>query len=139
MKAISFLKEYQKDISLLIMRVCFGLAFSVHGYGKVFGERMDGFAEGVSEMGFPLPVVFAWSAALSELAGGILLALGLFTRPAAFFALSTMAVAFFIRHGADPFKVKELAYCYMIFSIAILSSGAGRLGLDEILRAKNNK
>lgn len=134
MKEFVFFRDYQKDIALLIMRICFGLAFALHGYGKVFGGRMDGFANGVAEMGFPLPALFAWAAALSELAGGILLALGLFTRPAALFAFSTMAVAFFIRHGQDPFKVKELAFCYMVFSIAIFASGAGRLSIDSTIR-----
>ena len=63
------------DLGLLILRVLAGAGIAYHGYGKLFGGRMDKFAEGVAAMGCPMPEVFAWAAALSEVAGGILLAL----------------------------------------------------------------
>src|SRR3989338_5873123 len=90
-------KECMTDIGLLWLRVLTGLGMAYHGYGKVFGGSMDKMTEGVAAMGFPAPEFFAWAAALSEFAGGILLVLGLFTRPAALFILITMAVAVFIK------------------------------------------
>ncbi len=93
---------------------------------------MEGFAKGVAAMGFPLPTVFAWAAALSEFAGGILLTLGLATRTSAFLIFMTMFVAAFIRHGGDPFKVKELALAYWTASGALVLTGGGKFALDRM-------
>src|SRR3989338_2225058 len=103
------LKGNLVDAGLLWLRVLRGAAMVYHGYGKVFGGHMEGMIQGVAGMGFHAPVFFAWAAALSEFAGGILLVLGLFTRPAALFILITMGVAAFVAHANDPFTPKELA------------------------------
>lgn len=99
-----------------------------HGYGKVFRGKMDRFAEGVAAMGFPLLGFFAWSAGLSEFLGGLLIVIGLGTRPSALFVFITMGVAAFIRHGADPFSRKELALAYWAMAGAVILWGpdAGR-------------
>jgi len=109
-----------------------GIAF-LHGYGKVFGGRMEQFAESVAKMGFPMPHFFAWASALSEFLGGILIALGLGTSVAAFFVFINMSVAAFIRHSNDPFNVKELALLYWIFAMAIVLIGPGSLSLDRYI------
>ncbi|HXV28682.1 MAG TPA: DoxX family protein [bacterium] len=130
------IKENLREVGFLGLRLFFGGVMAYHGYGKIFGGRMDKFAEGVGQMGFPFPEFFAWASALSELAGGVFLALGLWTRPAAFFILSTMSVAFFIRHRLDPFKVKELALAYGTVAFAFLMAGGGRWSLDRLLSKK---
>jgi putative oxidoreductase len=84
-------------------------------------------------MGFPSPDLFAWAAALSEFLGGILIALGLGTRIAAFFVFSTMTVAVFIRHASDTFDVKELALLYGTIAMAIVLIGPGRFSLDYLI------
>jgi len=127
-------KEYLPDIGLLWLRVFMGLGIAHHGYGKVFGGKINHFAEGIASMGFPVPEFFAWAASLSELLGGICIALGLFTRPAALFVFVTMAVAAFIKHGADPLKRKELALAYWTVSGALMFLGSGRFSLDYLLR-----
>lgn len=119
------------DLGLLFLRVMTGVGIAIHGYGKVFGN-MDGMVQGVAAMGFPMPVVFAWAAALSEFAGGILLALGFLSRLSALMIFITMSVAAFITHAADPLKVKELAYAYWTMSGALVILGAGSLSLDQI-------
>jgi len=97
------------DLGLTMLRVGAGLALALaHGRAKM--PPSDRFIDGVESMGFPLPELFAWAVALSEFLGGLLLTIGLATRPAALFILATMGVAFFIRHGSDPFRDKELAF-----------------------------
>ena len=96
----------------------------------------DGFIEGTATMGFPLPVVFAWAAALSEFAGGLLVAVGLATRPAAFFAAFTMATAFFVRHGGDAFGDREKPYLFLVVFVALVLAGAGRYSVDGWIRQR---
>jgi putative oxidoreductase len=127
-------REKSLNLGLLWIRVFMGLGISLfHGYGKVFGGRMEQFTEGVGKIGFPSPDLFAWAAALSEFLGGILIALGLGTRIAAFFVFSTMTVAAFIRHASDTFDVKELALLYGTIAMAIVLIGPGRFSLDYLI------
>lgn len=127
-------RENSFNFGVLWLRVLTGLGISfVHGYGKVFGGNIDKFAGGVAEMGFPAPVFFAWTAALTEFVGGIFIALGLGTRIAAFFLFVNMSVAAFIRHGSDPFDVKELALLYWTMTGAIMFIGPGLLSLDHFI------
>jgi putative oxidoreductase len=120
------------DLGLLVIRLAFGLSLAIaHGKGKV--PPSERFIEGAAKLGFPAPEFFAWAAALGEFGGGILIAVGLFTRPAAFLVLCTMATAFFLRHGADPYEDKEMAMLYGVFGLAMLIAGAGRYSLDAWL------
>ena len=125
-------RSWSRDSAVLLLRVWLGAMMIYHGYGKVF-ERIDGFTEGVAKMGFPMPEFFAWAGALSEFGGGILLILGLFSRPAALFVSSTMFVAAFVRHLDDPFGKKELALTYLVMAIALAITGPGKYSLDRKL------
>jgi putative oxidoreductase len=120
-----------RDFGLLLVRLFFGGVLAVmHGLGKL--PVSDDFVAGVANMGFPLPAMFAWAAALSEFVGGVLLALGFLTRPAALFVCATMAVAAFITHAADSFQTKELALSYGVVALALMFTGAGRFSLDHL-------
>lgn len=128
------------DLSLTAMRVFTGLALALaHGLGKVRGAGdPDGFVQNAPEaMGFPLPVLFGWMAALSEFAGGILLAVGLLTRVASFFVLSTMAVAAFYHHmylQSDPFLGYERALLFLVIALQFIVLGGGRFSIDRFIR-----
>jgi putative oxidoreductase len=126
------------DAGLLWLRVLAGLTIASHGYDKIFGGTiMPQMIEGVRAMGFPAPVLFAWLAALSEFVGGLLIAFGLGTRIAAFFAAFTMGVAFFVAHAQDPFQVKELAMLFGVVFVALIFTGAGRYSLDAMCCCRN--
>lgn len=131
------MKKVALDLGLLLLRVMTGAGMAYHGYGKVFGGFMPKMIEGVTAMGFPMPAAFAWAAALSEFAGGLLLIAGLFTRFAAFFIFCTMSVAFFIVHGKDPLQVKELALAYWVVALSLMMTGPGPLSLDRIFCKKS--
>jgi len=127
------LRDDFRNLGLLWLRILMGSGIAFHGYGKILGGSMDGFAQLVDQMGFPYPVLFAWGAASSEFLGGICIAAGLFTRVAAFFIFVTMSVAAFIKHGMDPFKVKELALAYWTMAGTLFLTGAGKFSLDWIV------
>jgi len=134
--ALSFLDRY-RDHGLLILRVGVGVIFMFHGWPKICGgvemwTRLGG-AVGIFGIGFA-PVFWGFMAAASEFGGGLLLALGLLARPAAFFMFCTMVVAsaFHISAG-DGFAI----YCHalkLVFVFAgLLLTGPGKFSLDSVL------
>ena len=123
------------DLGLLVIRLAFGLSLAIaHGKGKV--PPSEKFIAGAASLGFPAPELFAWAAALGEFAGGILIAIGLLTRPAAFLIVCTMATAFFLRHAADPYADKEMALLYGVVGLALLIAGAGRYSFDSLIASR---
>lgn len=125
------------NAGLLFLRVLLGSGIAYHGYNKIFGGQMTMLTQGVAKLGFPMPEVFAWAAALSEFAGGILIIFGLLTQPAAFFLLVTMLVAIFGVHKNDPLQAKELAIAYATGAGALMLTGAGRFSLDSVFFKKS--
>ncbi len=121
------------ELGILIFRMIIGFTMAfAHGLGKLPPPEM--LVKGVGAMGFPVPVAFAWSAAMSEFLGGICLGMGLFTRAAALFMGFTMSVAFFVAHGADPLAKKEMALLYLASCLLLFFHGAGKFSLDRLIR-----
>jgi putative oxidoreductase len=110
------------------MRILLGINFAVHGAQKLFGV----FGGAPAEM--PLPLLYP--AGGVELVGGVLVALGLFTRPAAFICSGLMAAAYFMAHAPQGFwpilnrGELAIAYCWMFLYIA--AAGPGAWSLDGI-------
>lgn len=121
------------NLGLAFLRLA-GIGLAYHGYQKVFGGNMSGFADGVEKMHFPLPMVFAWAAALSELVGGAMVAIGLYARAGAAFAAITMFVAAFIATASEPFEKREMALCYLVIMLAVACLGAGKWSVDGLIR-----
>lgn len=123
------------DLGLLLFRLFIGLTMALaHGIGKVPPPAQ--LVDGVTGMGFPFPLFFAWAAALSELIGGFLIAAGLFTRLSALALGGTMAVAAFVAHANDPFSSKEMALLYLSACVLLFFQGAGKHSLDRIVLKK---
>ena len=123
------------DVGLLLLRVFAGLTMAVaHGWKKVADP--SGIIENAAGLGFPMPALFGWAAALSEFLGGLLLAVGLLTRPSALLIAVTMAVAGFLRHASDPFQKKELAFVYLAVAICFVLTGSGRYGVDPLIQPR---
>ena len=123
------------DLALLLIRVVAGLAFMLHGWGKIqnpFGWMgPDGFAPGI----------FQALAALSEFGGGLAWILGLLTPLASLGIACTMAVAFSFHAivRGDPFVSMtggpsfELAAVYFCIALLLIAMGPGRLSVDRRL------
>ncbi|MSP60504.1 MAG: DoxX family protein [Myxococcales bacterium] len=126
------------DLAWAMVRVVFGFWLALfHGKSKVMGD-LGPFAEGVGKLGFPMPLFFAWCAALSEFAGGLLVGVGLLTRPAAAFAAFTMLVALY-NHRADGVGKMELAAFYFVVMVAAVMLGGGRFSLDAVIGGMRKK
>lgn len=109
---------------LSLFRIVIGFLFMIHGTSIVFGWPL---AQTMPVGDWP-----GWWAGLIEFVTGLLVMLGLFTRPAAFLASGTMAVAYFWMHQPkglwpiDPHQGGELSvlYCFAFFLLVFLGPGA---------------
>ena len=117
-------------INLAILRITTGLMFLQHGLQKI------GYLEGRIRV-FP---ELTWFAMVLELAGGILIILGMFTRPVAFLLSGQMAVAYLThvaRGGFWPIlNGGERAYLFCFIFLFIVAAGSGNFSLDGWLGRK---
>ena len=119
---------------LSLLRIVAALLFLEHGLSKFFG-----FPSATA----PHPELFdlEWFAATIELVGGILLALGLFTRAAAFIMSGEMAVGYFLVHAPQSFYPylnhgeAAVLYCFVFFYFVF--AGGGPLSLDALIWRQN--
>jgi putative oxidoreductase len=126
------INEKPTDQGLLLLRVVAGVALAwAHGLGKV--PPSENFVNRVAAMGMPAPELFAWLAGFAELGGGLLLAIGLLTRPVAALLVLHFVVVVFLAHSGDPFRSRELALLFGTIAGLLLFSGAGRYSVDRLI------
>lgn len=111
--------------ALAALRIVSGLIFLEHGTQKFLGfppGQMAGFGWSLNNLG-----AFA---GIIELIAGALITIGLLTRPAAFIASGTMAVAYWYAHAPrDFFPVNNMGdaailYCFVFLYLAFAGPGA---------------
>lgn len=125
------------DAALLLNRLAVGVVFAAHGAQKIFSYGMDGVTQAFQGMGIPLPGLNAYLASYTEFLGGIMLALGLFTRVVSVPVAFTMVVAIAMVHGKNGFFIQNSGWEYnmvlLIMTGTLLLSGAGRFSLDALI------
>jgi putative oxidoreductase len=124
------------DLVLLVLRIPLGIIFVAHGAQKVFVHGLAGVTEGFAGMGVPLPGLVAPFIALLELVGGVMLILGVLTRPVALLLLFEMLGALFIVHLAAGFFLPrgyEFVLILAAVALAIVIAGAGAYSIDGLL------
>jgi putative oxidoreductase len=126
------------DLGLLLMRLVVGTIFMAHGGQKVFGwfggPGLDGFAEDLSGMGYSPADALAALTGFTELVGGVLVVLGLFTPLAAAGLLAVMVNAIWVKWNAGLFATEggfEFELALAALAAGLVLSGAGRAALDN--------
>lgn len=117
--------------ALALLRIVSGLIFLEHGTQKFLGFP----AGDAAGSGWALnnPGAFA---GIIELVAGLLITVGLFTRPAAFIASGTMAVAYWMAHAPqNAFPVNNMGdaailYCFVF--LYLVFSGPGAWSVDGV-------
>jgi putative oxidoreductase len=134
-----FLLPIATDLALLIARLFIGICFVVHALGKlgyVGSGNMQGFEGWLTSLGVPFAKVQARLAMGSELLGGTMIALGMFTRVGLFICFMTMVVAAMIGHKGggylitnnppgNEYVINLAVICFVLFLL-----GPGMYSLD---------
>ena len=124
------------ELAYPLVRVVAGGWLVPHGYEKMFGGDLPMLIEGLAKMGLQPAGPLAYLVAGTEFFGGILIAIGLLTRPAAAAATILLAVAIVTVHLPNGFSSPE-GYAYplmwMLLCVAVLLRGGGRFSLDRAI------
>lgn len=115
---------------LSLFRIIVGLLFICHATQKLFGWPAG--------PRVPVGTWPFWWAGIIELVCGILITIGLFTRPAAFIVCGEMAFAYFTQHVPKAVwplvNGGELAVLYCFAFLLLVFAGPGWLAVDRIIR-----
>ncbi|MCL2428557.1 MAG: DoxX family protein [Alphaproteobacteria bacterium] len=114
---------------LSVLRIMVALLFLQHPFAKFFAFPH------VAMFDHLPPFSLIWVAGVIELVGGILLLLGLFTRPVGFILSGEMAVAYFMAHAPRGFfpltNGGEAAVFFCFVFLFFAAAGGGIWSLDE--------
>ena len=121
------------DFGVTSFRVFAGLVLALF-YGMMKFPPAEAFVQRVAGWGFPFPPAFAWASTLTEVVGGVLLAIGLFTRPVAVLILVQMTVVLTLAVVGTPFRTQLPALHYVFIGLLFLCIGGGRWSVDNLLR-----
>jgi putative oxidoreductase len=114
--------------ALSIVRIVIALLFLEHGSAKLFGFP-------VPASPGPAAMSLLWFQGVIELVGGLLLVIGLWTRPVAFILAGDMAVAYFMAHAPKNFfpllNGGDAAVLYCFIFLLFFITGPGRWAVDK--------
>ena len=126
--------ESWRPHALAVLRIVTGYLLIPHGTAKLFGAPHQAMFDGLqlfSLMGL---------AGVLEVFGGVLILIGLFTRPVAFVLCGFMAVAYFMAHGSQGnvllpmLNQGELAVLWCFVFLYFVFAGAGAWSVDAMRR-----
>ncbi|HWB47209.1 MAG TPA: DoxX family protein [Hyphomicrobiaceae bacterium] len=130
---MDFLRAYTAQL-LSILRIMSGLLVLEHGTAKYLSYPMG-------RMNSASPLTMSGAAGLIELVCGVLVVIGLFTRPAAFLLSGMMAVAYFYAHAVRGFfpmlNGGELAVLYCFVFLYLSAAGGGQWSIDQARKPRS--
>ena len=131
MRQLEFLDRYS-PYALAVLRIVTALIFMEHGTQKLFGFPAP------PEQGMPPLLSLFGIGAVMEFLGGLLILIGLFTRPVAFLLAGEMAVAYWMVHAPQNFYPAlnggDAAILYCFVFLYIFTAGGGAWSLDNLRR-----
>lgn len=116
-------------IGILAARVLAGIF--IFRYGREL-FHIDDLLDFLTKLNWPLPVFSGYAAKIIELVGGIMLALGFFTRIVSLLLMIVMLGVIFTMGGGDPFNSEGAALFFLLFA-HFCFAGPGKYSLDYLL------
>ncbi|MED5511070.1 MAG: DoxX family protein [Pseudomonadota bacterium] len=131
----NFLTAWRPRV-LSLVRIISAFLFMAHGTQKMFGFP--------AEQRYPFELFsLSGAAGVLEVVGGLLLLIGLFTRPVAFILSGQMAVAYFLVHAPQGFwplnNCGELATMFSFVFLYFVFAGGGSWSVDSVCKHKRNQ
>jgi putative oxidoreductase len=134
--------ESLQPIILLVFRLYWGWQLFQTGKGKLLNH--ENVVEFFTSLGIPAPELNAWFVSGLECFGGLLLVVGLLSRPVAFMMTINMTVAYLsveedrakvlnIFNDPEPFLLAD-PFFFWLMSLLVLAFGPGRISLDALLK-----
>jgi putative oxidoreductase len=130
MRQVEFLDRYS-PYALAVLRGVAALIFMEHGTQKLFGFPAP------PERGMPALFTLSGIGGIMEFVGGLLILVGLFTRPVAFLLSGEMAVGYWMFHAPRNFfpilNGGDAAILYCFVFLLLVFTGPGVWSLDGAL------
>ncbi|WP_340678587.1 DoxX family protein [Paraglaciecola sp.] len=128
----------------LALRIPIGITFIAHGAQKLFGAfggyGLEGTGQWMASIGLEPGYLMALLAGSGEFFGGLLILLGLVTRPAALVLAMTMVVAIFSVHFQNGLFMSNNGYEFglalLAAAVSLVFSGSGKVALDNFIAKK---
>ncbi|MFJ4099943.1 MULTISPECIES: DoxX family protein [Amycolatopsis japonica group] len=127
------------DLGLLVLRVVLGVTMGAHGlqhlFGAFGGPGVGGFARALGEFGYTSQTtLLSWITGISEVVGGALVLVGLFTPIGAAALLGVCANIVYVKFGGGFFQKQGQGFEFELLlaaaSLTVLLAGSGRIALD---------
>lgn len=132
--------DKHRDLGILLLRLGIGAMFIAHGLPKLTGgpEIWARLGSTMANLGITFaPTFWGLMAALAETVGGLLLMIGLATRPAAMMLAFTMLVAFLMHfNSGDEFRTWSHAAEAGILFTSMVLIGPGRISVDAAAKKR---
>ena len=130
--------------SAIPLRIVAGTIFAAHGAQKLFawfgGYGLSGTGQWMESIGLTPGYLMALMSGSAEFFGGLMLIIGLLTRPTALILAVTMIVAIFSVHINNGLFMSNNGYEFglvlIAVCIALLMQGSGKYSLDNIIYSK---
>lgn len=115
------------------VRIITGAMMVYHGFEVFDSKQMFDYAKWLTDLHFPNPALMAYLGKGAELAAGIFITLGLFTRIAVWPMIFTMLlIAFGMGHG-KVFYEDQHPFLFVLIGLLLFFNGSGKYSLDQFL------
>ncbi len=126
-------KEILFENWLAIIRVIVGVLIAEYGLEISDPEKMKGNIAWLTDIHSPAPVFMAYVGKISELAGGLLLVVGLCTRLVSIPLVIDMSVVIIFMGNGKIFGDAQLPFLFLLFFLSFIIYGGGKWSLDNLL------
>ncbi len=116
---------------LAIIRIITGLLMAYHGLEILESTKMQDYASWDSVKSLPFPAFWVYLGKGSELVGGILLAIGFMTRPAAILIAGTMLFITFKIGGGKFWYEAQHPFLFVLLALVFFFTGPGKWSVDK--------